>query len=82
MDEIVNLIESVSEGFPSYFFYMSPSDMALHPGNIQGNNNEIQIAESDAAIGHNLGINEAEPIAPKGDKAFRGKIASPARTVH
>ena len=56
--------------------------MALHPGNIQGYNNEIQIAGSDAAIGHNLGINEAEPIGSKGDKAFQGKIASPAGTVH
>ena len=62
--------------------YLSPSDMALHPGNIQGYNNEIQIAGSDAAIGHNPGINEAEPIASKGDKAFQGKIASPAGTVH
>ena len=50
--------------------YLSPSDMALYPGNIQGYNNEIQIAESDAAIGHNPGINEAEPIASKGDKEF------------
>ena len=56
--------------------------MALHPGNIQGYNNEIQIAGSNAAIGHNPGINEAEPIASKGDKAFQGKIASPAGTVH
>ena len=56
--------------------------MALHPGNIQGYNNEIQIAGSDAAIGHNPGLTEAEPIASKGDKAFRGKIASPAGTVH
>ena len=61
--------------------YLSPSDMALHPGNIKGYNNEIQIAGSNAAIGHNPGINEAEPIASKGDKAFRGKIASPAGTV-
>ena len=61
---------------------MSPSDMALHPGNIQGYNNESQIAGSDAAIGHNTVINEAEPIASKGDKAFQGKIASPAGTVH
>ena len=61
---------------------MSPSDMALHPGNIQGYNNESQIAGSDAAIGHNPVINEAEPIASKGDKAFQGKIASPAGTVH
>ena len=52
--------------------------MALHPGNIQGYSNEIQIAGSDAAIGHNPGINETEPIASKGDKAFQGKIASPA----
>ena len=62
--------------------YLSPSGMALHPGNIQGYNNEIQIAGSDAAIEHNPGINEAEPIASKGDKAFQGKIASPAGTVH
>ena len=62
--------------------YLSPSDMALHPGNIQGYNNEIQIAGSDAAIGHNPGINEAEPIASKGERASRGKIASPAGTVH
>ena len=62
--------------------YLSPSDRALHPGNIQVYNNEIQIAGLDAAIGHNPGINEAEPIASKGDKAFQGKIASPAGTVH
>ena len=43
--------------------YLSPSDMALHPGNIQGYNNETQIAGSDAAIGHNPWINEAELIA-------------------
>ena len=62
--------------------YLSPSDTALHPGNIQGYNNEIQMAGSDAAIGHNPGINDAEPIASKGDNAFQGKIASPAGTVH
>ena len=56
--------------------------MTLHPGNIQGYNNEIQIAGSDAAIGYDPGINEAEPLASKGDKAFQGKIASPAGTVH
>ena len=56
-----------------------PNDMALHPGNV-----EIQIAGSDAAIGHNPGINKAEPINPatKGDKAFQGKTASPAGTLH
>ena len=58
--------------------YLSPRDMALHPGNIQGYNNEIQIAGSDAAIGHYPGINEAEPVGSKGDKAFQGKIALPA----
>ena len=67
--------------------YLSPSDMAFHPCNIQGYNNKIQIAVSDAAIGHNPGINEVEPIASKddkakGDKAFQGKIASPAGSVH
>ena len=56
--------------------------MALHPGDIRGYNSKIQIAGSDAAIGHNPGINEAEPIASKGDKAFQGKIASSAGTVH
>ncbi|MCU7813513.1 MAG: hypothetical protein KZQ77_20100 [Candidatus Thiodiazotropha sp. (ex Notomyrtea botanica)] len=60
--------------------YLSPSDMALHPGNIQGYNNLIQIAQSDADIGHNPGINEATPTAPKGDR--EGKIAPPAGTVH
>ena len=55
--------------------------MALPSGNNQGYN-EIQIVGSDAAIGDNHGINEAEPIASKGDKAFQGKIASPAGTVH
>ena len=64
--------------------YLKPSDMALHPGNAQRYNNEIQSAGPDAAIGHNPGINEAEPInsASKGDKAFQGKTASPAETVH
>ena len=54
-----------------------PSDITLHQGNVQGYNNEIQIAGSDAAIGHNPGINVAEPINPasKGDKAFQGKTA-------
>ena len=56
--------------------------MALHPGNIQRHNNEIQIAVSDTAIGHNPWIYEAEPIASKGDKAFQGKIASTAGTIH
>ncbi|MEW8450151.1 MAG: hypothetical protein AB2694_19190, partial [Candidatus Thiodiazotropha sp.] len=64
--------------------YLSPSDMTLHPGNVQGYNNEIQIAGSDAAIGHNPGINEVESINPTSevDKAFQGKTASPAGTVH
>ena len=61
-----------------------PSDMVLHPRNVKGYNNKIQIAGSDAAIGHNPGINEAEPINPtsKGDKAFQGKTDSPAGTIH
>ena len=53
--------------------YLSQSDMTLHPGNIQGYNNEIQIAGSDAAIGHNPGINEAEPIASKGIRHSKGR---------
>ena len=57
--------------------------MALHPGNVQGYNNEIVIAGSEAAIGHNPGINESEQIGKTtGDKSFEGKIAAPARTDH
>ena len=45
---------------PDYIFgiglYLAPIDMALHPGNVQGY--EIVIAESEAAIGHNPGINQ------------------------
>ena len=40
--------------------YLAPSDMTLHPGNVQGYNNEIVIAGSEAAIGHNPGINGAD----------------------
>ena len=40
--------------------YLAPSDMTLQPGNVQGYNNEIVIAGSEAAIGHNPGINESE----------------------
>ena len=57
--------------------------MALHPGNVQGNNNEIVIAGSEAAIGHNLRIHESEQIGKTtGDKSFEGKIAAPAGTEH
>ena len=58
--------------------------MTIQPGNVQGYNNEIQIAGSDAAIGHNPGINKADQINPasKGDKTFQGKTISPAGTVH
>ena len=64
--------------------YLSPSDMALQPGNVQGYNNEIQITGSNATIGHNSGINEVESINPTSEvnKAFQGKTASPAGTVH
>ena len=63
--------------------YLAPSDMALHPGNVQGYNNEIVIAGSEAAIGHNPGINESEQIGKTtGDKTFEGKIAAPAGTDH
>ncbi|MCU7882451.1 MAG: hypothetical protein KZQ60_19445, partial [Candidatus Thiodiazotropha sp. (ex Lucinoma aequizonata)] len=60
--------------------YLSPSDMALHPGNVQGFNNLIQIAQSDAHIGHNPGINESEPPVPHAEHVQ--KIAPPAGTVH
>ena len=57
--------------------------MAHHPGNIQGYNNEIVIAGSDAVIGCNPGINESEQISKtKGDTTFKGKITPQARTVH
>ena len=64
--------------------FLSPSDMALHPGNVQGYNNETKIAGSDAAIGHNPRINEVESINPTSevDKAFQEKTASQTGTVH
>ena len=62
--------------------YLSPSDMVLHPGNIQGYNNKIVIAGTDATVGHNPGINELAPISTAGDKTLEGKIVPPAGTVH
>ena len=63
--------------------YLAPSDMAFHPGNVQGYNNEIVIAGSESAIGHNPGINESEQIGKTtGDKPFEGQIAAPAGTDH
>ena len=62
--------------------YLAPSDMALHLGNVQGYNNKIVIAGSEAAISHNPGINELEQISGTGDKSFEGKIAAPAGTDH
>ena len=57
--------------------------MALHPGHVQGYNNEIVIAGSEAAIGHNPGINKSEQIGKTaGNKSFEGKIAAPAGTDH
>ena len=54
-------------------FYLSPSDMATHPGNVQGYNDEIIIARSGAVIGHNPGINESEPPQAPSDSTFKGK---------
>ena len=63
--------------------YLAPSDMALHPGSVQGYNNEIVIAGSKAAICHNPGINKSEQIGKTtGDNSFEGKIAAPAGTDH
>ena len=63
--------------------YLAPSNMALHPGNVQGYNNENVIAGSEAAIGHNPGFNESEQIGKTtGDKSFEGKTAAPAGTYH
>ena len=57
--------------------------MALHPGNVQGCNNEIMIAGSEAAIGHNPRINESQQTSKTiGDKSFEGKIAASAGTNH
>ena len=58
--------------------YLAPSDMALHPGNFQGYTNEIVIAGSEAAIGHNPGINESEQISGTGD-VLRRKNRSTSR---
>ena len=61
--------------------YLAPSDRALHPGNVQGYNNEIVIGGSEAAIGHNPGINGSEQIGKTtGDKSFEVKIVAPAGT--
>ena len=54
--------------------------MELPPGNIQGYNNEVIIAGSDAAIGHNQGIYESEPVVPTARST--GNVAPPAGTVH
>ena len=63
--------------------FTSPRATAHHPSNVQGYNNEIVIAGSEAAIGHNPGINESEQIGKTtGDKSFEGKIAAPAGTDH
>ena len=61
--------------------YLTPSDMALHPGNAQGYNNEIIIVGSEAVIGHNSGINESEPPQGPSVSTFKGKIAPPAGSV-
>ena len=58
--------------------YFARSDMALHPGNDQGYNNEIVIAGSEAAIGHNPGIKESEQIIGRGD-VLRRKNRSTSR---
>ena len=62
--------------------YLSPSDMVLHPENIQGYNNKIVIAGTDATVGHNPRINELAPISTTGDKTLEGKIVPPAGTVY
>ena len=61
--------------------YLLPSDMALHPGNVKGYNNEIIITRSEAVIGHNPGINESEPPQAPSDSTFKGKITPSAGTV-
>ena len=53
--------------------YLAPSDMAPHPGNVQGYNNEIVIAGSEAAIAHNSGINESEQISGTGTSPSKEK---------
>ena len=53
--------------------YLSPGDKALHqyPG--------VQQRDPDSRIGRGY---RTQPWDKRGDKAFRGKIASPAGTVH
>ena len=58
---------------------LAPRDMALHPGNVQGYNNEIVIAGTEAAIGHNPGINESEQIGKTTDDVLRRKNRSSSR---
>ena len=55
--------------------------MELHPGNVQGYNNETIIAGSDAVIGHSPGINKSEPPQAPSDSTFKEKIAPTAWTV-
>ena len=63
--------------------YLAPNDMAFHPGNVQGYNNEIVITGSEAAIGHNPGFNESEQIGKTtGYKSLEGTIIAPAGTDH
>ena len=56
--------------------YLAPSDMALNPGNVQGYNNEIVIAGSEAAVGHNTGINESEQIGKTAGDVLQRKNRS------
>ena len=54
--------------------------MELHQGNNQGYNNEVIIAGSDVAIGHNPGIKELEPVVLTACSAR--KVTPPAGTIH
>ena len=52
--------------------YMSPSNMEMQIGTIQGYNNEIKIATNDQKLGLNIDIN-SKPVPPKQINKIEGK---------
>ena len=83
-DSISSPVEDTAERIHTIGFRVRDwalPDMELHPGNVQGYNNEIIIAGSDAVFGHSPGINESEPPQAPSDSTFKEKIAPPAGTV-
>ena len=56
--------------------------MALHPGNVQGYNNEIVIAGSEATIATTRESTSRSRSARSQAMSFEGKIAAPTGTDH